>query len=53
MSDREIDQLIASIKAHGEELAASTEKSRQLLIDLGVVDVNGNKTDRYKYLSIQ
>ena len=51
MSERKISELIAGLKEYGEKVKNETkEESRAALIDLGVLDVNGNITDEYEGL---
>ena len=53
MSDKEIKEMIKGLKAYKSKVAANKEASRKFLIELGVVDKDGNKTEHFQHLCIQ
>ena len=50
MSEREIKEMVKGLKAYKKKVTASKEASRNFLIELGVVDKDGNRTEPYKHL---
>lgn len=53
MSRKEIKEMVKGLKAYKKEVTSSKEASRQFLIELGVVDKDGNRTEHFKHLCIQ
>ena len=49
-SAKEIIEFEAALKAYGKEIAASKEKSNQLLVRIGVITKKGNIRKPYKNL---
>lgn len=52
MEDKKVDELVAKLEKYKEELAKSAEKSKQFLVDVGIITPNGNLTKNYKHLCI-
>jgi hypothetical protein len=53
MSNSEKKELLKELKQYKKEVTASKKASREFLVNLGVVDKDGNKTKEYKNLCIQ
>ena len=53
MSDSDKKQLLKELKDYKKKVTSSKNASRKFLIDLGVVDKDGNKTKAYQNLCIQ
>lgn len=53
MNESNKKQLLKELKDYKKEVTSSKNASRKFLVDLGVVDKDGNKTKEYKNLCIQ
>lgn len=53
MSDSEKKELLKELKNYKKRVTASKKASQKFLVDLGIVDQQGNKTKEYKNLCIQ
>jgi hypothetical protein len=53
MSESDKKQLLKELKDYKKEVTSSKKASRKFLVELGVVDKDGNKTKAYENLCIQ
>ena len=53
MTETEIKNLLKELKDYKKKVTSSKKASQEFLVDLGVVDKEGNKTKQYKNLCIQ
>ncbi len=53
MSEKEYKDYLASLTEFSKEITATREASREFLIEIGIVDKNGEKTKEYENLCIQ
>ena len=45
--------MMEGLKEYQKKVTSSKEASRKFLIELGVVDKDGNRTEHFQYLCIQ
>ncbi len=52
MEDKKVDELVAKLEKYKIELSKSPEKSKQFLIDAGILTQKGKLSKNYKHLCI-
>ena len=52
MNDMQIDKLIQKLDKYRVRLSKNKKKSRQFLIEAGILTAKGNLKNNYKYLDI-
>ena len=53
MTEKEIEEMKKGLKQYQKKVTSSKEASRKFLIELGVVDKDGNRTEHFQHLCIQ
>ena len=53
MTEKEIKEMKIGLKEYQKKVTSSKEASRKFLVELGVVDKEGNRTEHFQNLCIQ